>query len=78
MSILAVKSVPVKPRRTFQRLAQHGWCNESEVREVLGPKVKPDDRVHIGSALAAIGRKIGLIEEESAALERGLGKASAE
>ena len=37
---------------------------EAEVREILASAVKPEARVRIGDALVALGRKIGLTNED--------------
>ena len=42
---------------------------EAEVREILAAVVKLSSRVRMGDALAAIGRKIGLSNEDFAVLE---------
>lgn len=39
------------------------------MREILAAAVKPESRVRMGDALAAIGRKIGLTDEDFADLE---------
>ena len=40
-----------------------------EVREILAAVVKPEKRVRVGEALASIGRKIGLTNEDLAVFE---------
>ena len=37
---------------------------EAEVREILANAVKPEARVRLGDALAALGRKLGLENED--------------
>ena len=51
------------------RAAQHGRSTEAEVREILAAVVKPEKRVRVGDALAAISRKVGLTDEDFAVLE---------
>jgi plasmid stability protein len=51
------------------RAARHGRSTEAEVREILAAVVKPEKRVRVGEALAAIGRKIGLTNEDFAVFE---------
>jgi plasmid stability protein len=51
------------------RSAQHGRSIEAEVPEVLLTVVTSDNRVLVGDALAAIGREIGLTNEDFVALE---------
>lgn len=70
MAILTVRNVPDDVHRALRvRAAQHGRSTEAEVREILAAAVKPEKRVRVGEALAAIGRKIGLSNEDFAVFE---------
>ena len=70
MAILTVRNVPDEVHRALRvRAAQHGRSTEAEVREILAAAVKPSSRVRVGDALAAIGRKIGLTNEDFAVFE---------
>ena len=70
MAILTVRNVPDDVQRALRvRAAQHGRSTEAEVREILAAVVKPEKRVRVGEALAAIGRKIGLTNEDFAVFE---------
>ena len=70
MAILTVRNVPDDVHRALRvRAAKHGRSTEAEVREILAEVVKPASRVRVGEALAAIGRKIGLTDEDLAVLE---------
>jgi len=70
MAILTVRNVPDDVHRALRvRAAQHGRSTEAEVREILAAVVKPEKRVRVGEALAAIGRKIGLTNEDFAMFE---------
>ncbi|QRF61543.1 FitA-like ribbon-helix-helix domain-containing protein [Variovorax sp. UC122_21] len=70
MAILTVRNVPDDVHRALRvRAAQHGRSTEAEVREILASVVKPEKRVLVGDALAAIGRKIGLTNEDFAVFE---------
>ena len=70
MAILTVRNVPDDVHRALRvRAAQHGRSTEAEVREILAAVVKPEERVRVGEALAAIGRKIGLTNEDFAVFE---------
>jgi len=42
----------------------YGHSTEAEVREILAIAVKPETRVRVGDALAALGRKIGFTNED--------------
>jgi plasmid stability protein len=44
------------------RAAQHGRSMEAEVRAILDDAVSPDEKVGLGSMLAAIGRDLGGVE----------------
>lgn len=70
MAVLAVRNVPEDVHRALRvRAAQHGRSAEAEVREILAVAFKPENRVLVGDALAAIGRKSGLTDEDFAILE---------
>lgn len=61
MAVLTIRKVPDDVHRALgTRAARHGQSVEAEVREILTAAVKPERRVRMGDALAAIGRKIGL------------------
>jgi plasmid stability protein len=47
----------------------HGRRTEAEVREILAAAVKPEGRLRVGDALAAIGRRIGMTDEDVAHIE---------
>lgn len=70
MAILTVRNVPDDVHRALRvRAAENGRSTEAEVREILAAAVKPEKRVRVGDALAAIGRKVGLTDEEFAVFE---------
>lgn len=71
MAILTVCNVPDDVHRALRvRAARHGRSTEAEVREILERAVKPEKRVCMGDALAALGRKVGLADEDIALIER--------
>ena len=79
MTILTVRNVPDDVHRALRvRAAQHGRSTEAEVREILAAVVKPEKRVRVGEALAAIGRKIGLTNEDLVVFESVRDKTPAE
>jgi plasmid stability protein len=79
MAILTVRNVPDEVYRALRvRAARHGRSTEAEVREILENAVKPVQRVRMGDALAALGRKIGLTGRDLAVLERRRDKKLAE
>jgi len=79
MAILTVRNVPDDVHRALRvRAARHGRSTEAEVREILADVVKPSSRVRVGDALAAIGRKIGLSNEDLAVFDSVRDKTPAE
>ena len=79
MAILTVRNVPDDIHRALRvRAAQHGRSTEAEVRDILAQAVKPEKRVRMGDALAALGRKIGLTNEDFEVFEQVRDKAAAE
>ena len=65
MAMLTIRNLPDDVHRALRvRAAQHGHSTEAEVREIPASAVKPETRVRVGDALAALGRKIGLTNED--------------
>ena len=78
MSILTVRNVPDEVHRALRvRAARNGRSTEAEVREILASAVKPEKRVRLGDALASLGRKIGLTNEDFEALDSARDKTPA-
>ena len=79
MAVLTVRNVPDDVHRALRlQAAQHGRSTEAEVREILANAVKPEKRIRLGDALTALGRRIGLTNEDFAALEHMRDKTPAE
>ena len=79
MAMLTVRNLPDDVHRALRvRAAQHGHSTEAEVREILAVAVKPETRVRLGDALAALGRKIGLTNEDFEVLQQVRDKTPAE
>ncbi len=71
MAMLTVRNLPDDVHRALRvRAAQHGHSTEAEVRDILATAVKPENRVRLGDALATLGRKIGLTNEDFQAFDR--------
>jgi antitoxin FitA len=71
MAMLTVRNLPDDVHLALRALAaQHGRSTEAEVREILAMAVKPQERIHLGNALSALGRKIGLSNEDFEAIDR--------
>jgi plasmid stability protein len=70
MAMLTVRNLPDEVHRALRvRAAMHGRSTEAEVRAILEDAVKPEQRIRMGDALAALGRKIGLTDDELSAVE---------
>lgn len=69
MSMITVRNLPEDVHKALKlRAVQNGRSTEAEVREILAAAVKP--RVGMGTALAAIGRKLNLTDAEVDAINR--------
>ena len=70
MAMLTVRNLPDDVHRALRiRAAQHGHSTEAEVRAILAMVVKPETRVRMGDALAALGRELGLTNEDVDSME---------
>ncbi|MDP3796271.1 MAG: plasmid stabilization protein [Polaromonas sp.] len=79
MAMLTVRNLPDDVHRALRvQAALHGHSTEAEVREILAVAVKPETRVRLGDALAALGRKIGLTNEDFEVFDRVRDKTPAE
>lgn len=79
MAMLTVRNLPDEVHRALRvRAAQHGRSTEAEVREILAMAVKPETRMRMGDALAALGRQIGLTNEDFEVFDRVKDKTPAE
>lgn len=65
LAMLTARNLPDHVHRALRvQAALHGRSTEAEVREILAVAVKPEARVRLGDALAALGQKIGLTNED--------------
>lgn len=65
MAMLTIRNLPDDVHRALRvRAAGNGRSTEAEVREILASAVKPESRLRLGEALAALGREIGLTAED--------------
>ena len=70
MAILTVRNVPDEVHRALRlRAAMHGRSTEAEVRDILESAVKSEQRIRMGDALAEIGRRAGLTNDDFALFE---------
>lgn len=71
MAMLTVRNLPDDVHRALRvRAALHGRSTEAEVREILAVAVKPEARLRMGDALAALGRTISLTNEDFEVFEQ--------
>lgn len=79
MPTVVVRNLPEDTHRALKvRAAQHGRSTEAEIRAILETVVRPPERIHVGTALAELGRRVGLTEEDVAVLEQGRDRTPAE
>ncbi|ASP86998.1 FitA-like ribbon-helix-helix domain-containing protein [Sinorhizobium meliloti] len=79
MAILTGRNVPDEVHRALRvRAAMHGRSTEAEVREILESAVKPEPRVRMGDALAELGRRLGLTNDDFAVFDEVRDKAPAQ
>jgi plasmid stability protein len=70
MAMLTVRNLPDEVHRALRvRAAQNGHSTEAEVREILAVAVRPESRILLGDALAALSYKIGLTNEDLEVLQ---------
>lgn len=75
MAMLTIRNLPDHVHRALRaQAAKHGQSTEAEVREILANAVKPEARVRMGDALAALGQKIGLTNEDFEVLDKARDK----
>jgi plasmid stability protein len=71
MATVTVRNLPDEVHRAIRALAaKHGRSTEAEIRRLLEAAVKPAERLRMGTALARLGRGLGLTDEDVAAIER--------
>jgi antitoxin FitA len=61
MASITVRNLPDEVHRALRvRAAHNGRSTEAEIREILEATVRPNERLKLGSALAALGDKYAL------------------
>jgi plasmid stability protein len=79
MAMLTVRNLPDEVHRALRvQAAQHGHSTEAEVRKILANAVKPEARIRLGDALATLGRKVGLTNEDLEVFQQVRDKTPAE
>jgi plasmid stability protein len=60
MAAVTIRNLSAETHRALKRRAsRHGRSTEAEIREILDQAVRPQQRIKLGSELAAVGRKFG-------------------
>jgi len=79
MAMLTVRNLPDEVHHALRvRAANNKRSTEAEVRAILTLAVRPHPPVPMGDALAALGKKLGLTNEDFAVFEQIRDKTLAE
>ncbi|MCB1265379.1 MAG: Arc family DNA-binding protein [Mycobacterium sp.] len=71
MATVTVRNLPDEVHRALRvRAATHGRSTEAEIRNILESAVRPPDRLQMGTALAELGRRAGLTDDDIATFEQ--------
>jgi plasmid stability protein len=71
MATLTVRNLPDEVHRALRvRAAHHGRSTEAEIRDILETTARPPQRLRMGAALARLGQRIGLTDEQWRAIEQ--------
>lgn len=63
MPAFTIRNLPDATHRALKaRAARNGRSTEAEIRDIIESAVRPEERVKLGSALAAIGREFGGVD----------------
>ena len=79
MATVTVRNLPDEVHRALRvRAATHGRSTEAEIRDILESTVRPSERLRLGTALAELGRRVGLTNDEAEHLNQLRDKTPAE
>ncbi len=79
MAMMTVRNIPDEIHNALKvRAKLHNRSTEAEVRAILEEAIRPESRICMGDALASLGRKIGLTNEDFAMFDQVRDKAPAE
>lgn len=79
MATVTVRNLPDDVHRAVRlRAAQNGRSTEAEIRFILEAAVKSPERVRLGTVMAAASRRLGLTNEDVAALQASIDRSPAE
>lgn len=79
MAMMTIRSIPDEVHNALKARAKlHHRSAEAEVRAILEEVTRPDTRLKMGDALAELGRKVGLTNEDFAVFDQVRDKTPAE
>ncbi|WP_335925260.1 FitA-like ribbon-helix-helix domain-containing protein [Shewanella algae] len=79
MGMMTIRSIPDEVHNALKARAKlHHRSAEAEVRAILEEVTRPETRLKMGDALADLGRKVGLTNEDFAVFEQVRDKTPAE
>ncbi len=71
MAAVTIRNLSDEAHRALKlRAAGHNRSTEAEMRAILEAAVRPVDRLHLGSALFELSRKLGLTDAEINAIDQ--------
>jgi plasmid stability protein len=71
MGMMTIRSIPDEVHNALKARAKlHHRSTEAEVRAILEEVTRPDTRLKMGDALAELGRKVGLTNEDLAVFDQ--------
>jgi plasmid stability protein len=71
MPAVTIRNLSEETHRALKvRAAQHNRSTEAEIRAILDAAVRPEQRLHLGTAMAQMSRKLRLSNADFEALEQ--------
>ncbi|MGD9895647.1 MAG: plasmid stabilization protein [Candidatus Methylacidiphilaceae bacterium] len=71
MATVTVRNLPDEVHRALRvRAATHGRSTEAEIRFILESTIRPAERLRLGTALAELGRRVGLTDDDIAVFDQ--------
>ena len=77
MASITIRNVLDEAPSLRVRAARYDHGAEAEIRDIRQRAAEPPKRIRLGDALAALGRKVGLTDEDIAVIDQMRGKSSA-
>lgn len=79
MPAVTIRNLSEETHRALKvRAAQHNRSAEAEMRAILEDAARPANRLRLGTALAHVSRKLGLMNADVEALEQARDREPAE